>query len=158
MGNEVTTTLTDLLIAMLSSGRNPRAFRSIIHERELSRYKKESVRVALSRLNNKGYLNNTKSEWIITKEGKIYANKLQLFSYLPSPYKKDNSSNTIISFDIPGPKRKTRDWLRNQLKIFNYKMLQQSLWLGPGPLPLEFLERLNKLEIRENIKIFKINK
>jgi hypothetical protein len=37
-------------------------------------------------------------------------------------------------------------------------MLQQSLWLGPGPLPQEFLKRLNELGIRENIKIFPIKK
>ena len=51
-----------------------------------------------------------------------------------------------------------RRWLRNQIKIFGYKMLQQSLWLGPGPLPPAFLKRLEDLKIRKNVKTFKITK
>ncbi len=151
-------TIGDLLIAMLSSGRNPVAFRAIIRKRELSRYNKESVRVAMSRLNKKGYLINSKNIWKITEKGKIYAIKNKLFLYINSPFNDKDKPNTIVSFDIPGPKRDSRDWLRTQLKIFNYKMLQQSLWLGPGPLPREFLNRLNELEIRKNIKIFNVKK
>jgi hypothetical protein len=37
-------------------------------------------------------------------------------------------------------------------------MLQQSLWIGPGPLPGSFLKRLEDLNIRKNIKTFKITK
>lgn len=150
------TKLTDILIAMLLSGKSVRTFHAIIRERKLSRYKKGSVSVALSRLSKRGYILNSSNGWEMTNEGKVYANKTQLFSYIISPFKDNHLSNTIISFDIPGPKRSTRDWLRNQLKIFNYKMLQQSLWFGPGPLPNEFIKRLNELKIRENIKIFKI--
>lgn len=36
-------------------------------------------------------------------------------------------------------------------------MLQQSLWIGPGPLPEEFIKRLKDLKIKDCIKIFKIN-
>jgi len=152
-------TITDLLIATLFSARNTKTFHSIIREREFAQYGKNSIQVALSRMNKKGYLNNSKNGWSITKKGKSYANEIQFFSYIPSPFNKKNSlQNTIISFDIPGPERKTRDWLRNQIKIFGYKMLQQSLWLGPGPLPSEFLKRLEQMKIRKNIKIFSIRK
>ena len=48
------------------------------------------------------------------------------------------------------------DWLRNQLKIFGYKMLQQSLWQGPGPLPIEFRKRLDDFGIKKNVKTFKM--
>jgi DNA-binding transcriptional regulator PaaX len=150
--------LTDYIIAMLLSGKSSKTFHMIIHEREFAKYKKGSVRVALSRLNKKRYITNSKEGWKITLKGKTYRNKIWLYSYLSSPFNKNTPSNTIISFDIPGPQRATRDWLRNQLKIFNYKMLQQSLWLGPGPLPDEFLKRLNELKIRDNIKIFKVKK
>jgi len=151
-------TIGDLLIAMLSSGRNPVEFRSILRKRELARYKKESIKVCLSRLKKKGYLLNSNLGWELSKNGKLYFENVHLISYIPSPFNKKSPSDTIISFDIPGPDRKIRDWLRNQLKIFNYKMLQQSLWIGPGPLPNEFLERLNELKIRENIKLFNVKK
>ena len=75
-------------------------------------------------------------------------------AYITSPFNSKSQKNTIVSFDISEGDRKTRNWVRNQLKIFNYEMLQQSLWFGPGPLPREFLTRLTDLRIRKNVKIF----
>jgi len=150
--------ISDLLIAMLSSSKNSKRFHVIIREREFARYKKESVQVSLSRLNKKGYITNSNGEWNITLKGQEYYKFNNRNEYTSSPFKKGEDNNTILSFDIPENDRKTRNWLRNQLKIFNYKMLQQSLWLGPGPLPQEFLKRLRDLKIRENVKIFTIAK
>jgi len=139
-------TISDLLIATLLSNKNIKTFRSILKKREFERFRKESIAVSLSRLNKKGYSRKSNGGWSLTQKGILYAEEVHLFSYIPSPFKKNSSINTIISFDIPGPQRSTRDWLRNQIKIFGYKMLQQSLWLGPGPLPNTF------------VKIFSINK
>jgi len=151
-------TIGDLLIATLLSGKNVKIFRSILREREFERFKKESVQVSLSRLTKNGYLKKANSSWLLTKKGILRSKKTYLASYISSPFKENSPANTIISFDIPGPQRSTRDWLRNQIKIFNYKMLQQSLWVGPGPFPSVFLKRLEELGIRKNIKIFSIKK
>ena len=150
----------DFIIAMLLSNKSTYQFRKIIQKRELSRYKKESIQVILSRLNKKGYLNNSSNGWSLTTAGRIYAKKTFLFSYISSPFDKNSvsNSNRIVSFDIPETQRRSRDWLRNQLKIFGYKMLQQSLWFGPGPLPSIFLKRLSNLKIKDNVKIFLIKK
>lgn len=150
----------DLLIATISSGRSTRRFYAIIREREFKQYKKESVHVALSRLHSKGYVNNSSSGWSITQKCRTYLkNKNRgLLNYIASPFEENSSVHTIISFDIPEQNRVLRRWLRNQIKIFGYKMLQQSLWIGPGPLPSSFLKRLEDLEIRKNIKTFKITK
>ncbi len=156
MEEEYKTSLSDILIAMFLSGKSVRNFKSIINERKLKRYKKDSISVTLYRLSKKDYIRKTKEGWQINK-GSIKQIKLtQLFSYIPSPFNTKNKRSIIISFDIPGPDRKKRDWLRNQLRIFDYKMLQQSLWAGPGPLPKEFLKRLNELKMKDYIKIFKI--
>ncbi len=146
----------DLIIAQLLSCKSSRRFYKIIKERELARYKKESVRVSLSRLNKKGYVFNSSGSWGITTKGQKHYLHAIKNKYIRSPFKKEDEHNTILSFDIPENNRKTRNWLRNQLKIFGYKMFQQSLWLGPGPLPSNFLKKLTELKIRENIKIFKI--
>jgi DNA-binding transcriptional regulator PaaX len=151
-------TIGDLLIATLLSSRNTKTFYSILRKREFERFKKESISVSLSRLNKKGYLKKNKDGWSLTQKGILRSKKTYLTSYISSPFKENSPINTIISFDIPGPQRSTRDWLRSQIKIFNYKMLQQSLWIGPGPLPSIFLKRLEDLEIRNNIKIFSIKK
>ncbi|KKR42334.1 MAG: Repressor in ring oxydation complex/ phenylacetic acid degradation pathway related protein (PaaX) [Parcubacteria group bacterium GW2011_GWF1_40_6] len=150
--------ITNLLIATLTSGKSTRSFHRILHEREFKKYKKESVKVALSRLHKKGYINNSKLGWSMSKEGIRRLKETHLLSYISSPFKKDSATSMIVSFDIPEVDRKIRYWLRNQLKIFGYKMLQQSLWLGPSPLPLSFLKRLEDLNIRKNVKTFKITK
>ncbi len=148
----------DLLIATLCSARSTRRFYAIIQEREFKRYKKDSVRVGLSRLHTRGYLTNSVSGWSITEKGKKYFGNNHLLSYIASPFEKNSPDNTIIAFDIPEKNRIVRRWLRNQIKIFGYKMLQQSLWIGPGPLPSSFTKRLEDLKIRKNIKTFKITR
>lgn len=147
-------TISDLLIATLSSGKNTKTFYKILREKEFKKSKKESVQVTLSRLRKKGYVNYSSKEWSLTERGHLYTKSVRLLSYLQSPFKKDSPDTTIVSFDIPEPDRKIRNWLRNQIKIFGYQMLQQSLWIGPGPLPAPFLKRLEELKIRENVKIF----
>ena len=145
-------------MATICSGRSTRRFYAIIREREFNRYKKESVQVALSRLSSKGYLHRSNLGWSITEKGKQYNKDVHLLSYLSSPFKKNSSVHTIISFDIPEQNRIIRNWLRNQIKIFGYKMLHQSLWIDPGPLPASFLKRLEDLNIRKKIKTFRITK
>jgi len=150
--------ITDLIMATLGSARSPYLFRKILLERKLKKYKTGSVRVALSRLHSKGYTDNTKLGWCTTTKGKMYIGKKYLLDYFLSPFDNNSLKNIIISFDIPVQNRILRDWLRNQVKIFGYKMIQQSLWIGPGPLPALFLKRLEDLNIRKNVKTFKINK
>ncbi len=146
--------IANLLIATLLSARSTRRFRSILRERQLERYKAGSVSVALNRLRKKKYVKYDSLGWSLTSLGKISAARKHLLQYIPSPFAKNAPDMTVISFDIPEPDRALRYWLRNQIKIFGYKMLQQSLWLGPGPLPKNFLKRLEDLKIRSKIKIF----
>ena len=150
--------LTDLLMATLGSGRSGKRFRAILRERQFSYYKENSVSVTLARLHKKKYICNSPSGWSLTKVGKHEVRKIHLFSYISSPFKKNSPDAIIISFDVPEVDRVMRNWLRNQIKIFGYKMLQQSLWVGPGPLPSTFLKRLKELDIRKNVKTFRIAK
>ncbi len=145
-------------MATLGSARSTRRFYSIIRERKLRRYKKESIKVTLSRLHSRGYVENSALGWSITRKGKKHIKNIRWLSYIVSPFTNNTSVNMIISFDIPEKDRHIRHWLRNQIKIFGYKMLQQSLWIGPGPLPPSFLKRLEDLNIGKNVKTFKITK
>ncbi|OGI60245.1 hypothetical protein A2814_02875 [Candidatus Nomurabacteria bacterium RIFCSPHIGHO2_01_FULL_38_19] len=143
-------------MATLGSARSTRKFYSIVREQEFKRYKKESLKVTLSRLHSRGYVENSALGWSITRKGKKHIKNITLLSYINSPFTNDAPVNLILSFDIPEKDRHIRHWLRNQIKIFGYKMLQQSLWIGPGPLPASFLKRLENLNIRKNVKTFKI--
>lgn len=151
-------TLTDFLIAFLCSARSTRAFYRIMHERVLARHKAQSVRTTLSRLKKKGFVKSDKNGWSITENGQKHYRNRERFSFIRSPFPDKAPDNLVVGFDIPELNRHLRNWLRAQLKIFGYRMIQQSLWMGPGPLPQEFGKRLIELDIKDNLKIFKLSK
>ena len=148
--------LSDFLFAFLLSARNGRLFHQILREQEAARCKEQSMRVALYRLRKTGYVINDSSTWILTERGIARAEEINLYSYTLSPFRKDSLSNTLVAYKIPEIDRRVRVWLRNQLKIFCYSMLQKSLWFGPGPLPQSFKGKLLNLGIRKNVRIFTV--
>lgn len=150
--------MSDLLIATLTSGRSIRRFNQILYERKMQRYKRGVIQSSLSRLSKRGYVKKSDQGWSATERGQKHLKRTRLFEYIESPFGKNAGAGTIISFDIPERDRVKRNWLRNQIKIFGYKMLQQSLWVGPGPLPKDFISRLEDMGIRKNVKTFKIRK
>lgn len=90
------------------------------------------------------------------KESKIIKRKY-LRSFVSSI--KDNSSkNLLLIYDIPEPMKKERDWFRRQLISFGFVMIQRSVWVGPSPLPKEFIVYLKEIKIGDNFKTFKLEK
>ncbi|MFA5936853.1 MAG: CRISPR-associated endonuclease Cas2 [Candidatus Paceibacterota bacterium] len=87
-------------------------------------------------------------------------NRKRTFYYtaFSSPFKKDSSKNLIVMYDIPHFQKKERDWFRRHLIKFNYVMIQKSVWVGPSPLPKDFLEYLKEIKIGNNFKTFKLAK
>lgn len=75
-----------------------------------------------------------------------------------SPFKKDSPKILLIMYDIPTEKKKERDWFRRHLKKFNYIMIQQSVWVGPFPLPKEFIEYVESIGLKKQLKTFKLAK
>ncbi len=70
----------------------------------------------------------------------------------------EKNGNIILMFDIPESKRRTRKWLRDQLKIWDFEMIQKSVWMGPGPLSKEFKDRLRGLGVENCVKVFSVTK
>jgi len=63
-----------------------------------------------------------------------------------------------VVYDIPEAMKKERDWFRRQLKNFDFIMIQRSVWVGPSPLPREFLDYVKEIKIGDNFKTFKLAK
>ena len=61
-------------------------------------------------------------------------------------------------FDIPVEKKGEREWFRWHLKKFGYIMIQHSVWVGPSPLPKEFLDYVKSIKLDKCIKTFKLEK
>lgn len=75
-----------------------------------------------------------------------------------SPFKGVSPKNLIVMYDIPHEMKKERDWFRRQLIKFEYIMIQKSVWVGPSPLPREFLDYLKKIKIGDKFRTFKLAK
>ena len=149
-------TTADHIIAFLGSARSTRIYYRILRERAFARRKKRTLQTTLYRLSKKGIIEREGDGWRLTDAG--YKTKLrnERFGFIKSPFKKGSVDSCIVSFDIPGGMRFERDWLRSQLKMFGYHMVQQSLWKGPGPLPKEFTQRLTVLSIKSCVKVFQL--
>jgi len=73
-------------------------------------------------------------------------------------FEKTAPKNLIIMYDIPHEKRKERDWFRRHLKKFNFIMIQKSVWVGPSPLPKDFLDYVKSIGLLNQLKTFKLAK
>jgi len=64
--------------------------------------------------------------------------------------------NLIVVYDFPDSKRKERDWFRRHLQKFEYLMVQKSVWVGPSPLPKDFLHYVKSIGLSNQLKTFKL--
>ncbi|HNW71476.1 MAG TPA: CRISPR-associated endonuclease Cas2 [Candidatus Paceibacterota bacterium] len=75
-----------------------------------------------------------------------------------SPFPENAPKNLLLVYDIPELMKKERDWFRRQLISFGFVMIQKSVWVGPSPLPKEFLNYLKLIKKGDNFKTFKLAK
>ena len=126
---------------------------------EIFPYKKQSINNALYRLNKNGYVSKQNNYILLSPNGRKYIkNKKSRFLIFVSPYKKESPKNLLVMFDIPEVKKAEREWFRFHLKKFNYEMIQRSVWVGPSPLPKDFLDYIKSIKLKECIKTFKLAK
>lgn len=121
--------------------------------------KEQVLRVTLSRLKKQGLVDNKNGIWRITKKGRIrLINRKLRKPHFKNPNNKNKKKrDLIIIFDIPEKIRIQRDWLRSELIALGFIPLQKSVWLGPSPLPQEFIEYLNTINLLKYIKFFKVS-
>ena len=120
----------------------------------------QTLRTTLYRLKKKGLIENNNKVWNITQKGKEYlknqlSEKLPKLKLIRAEGKPSQKKNMIIIFDIPETERRKRDWLREALGVLSFSRLQKSVWIGPAPLPKDFLDSLNKIKIISYLRFFK---
>ena len=62
----------------------------------------------------------------------------------------------VVVYDLPDSKRKERDWLRRHLQKFGYTMIQRSVWVGPSPLPPDFLKYVKSIGLLNQLRTLKL--
>jgi len=124
-----------------------------------SRYPKKSLQVTINRLKEKGIIQKELSGVILSKYGKEYVKrKFDSLKQFERPEGQSKERKLLVMFDVPTEKKGEREWLRWHLKKFNYIMIQQSVWVGPSPLPKEFSDYVKSIKLDRCIKIFKLKK
>ncbi len=126
---------------------------------DFSDYKEKTVRNSFSRLKQKGLLTDSDNIIKLTNEGeKLIAKNI----FNPKMFNFKNKigapKNLLVMYDIPEPKKKERDWFRFYLKTLDFIMIQKSVWVGPSPLPKEFLNYVKEIGIGDQFKTFKLNR
>ena len=71
---------------------------------------------------------------------------------------KEAPKNLVVMYDIPSDKKKEREWFRRHLRRFNFEMIQKSVWVGPSPLPEDFLDYVKSIDLKDKLKTFKLAK
>ncbi len=126
---------------------------------KFKKYSQNSLSGTLSRIHKDGLIEKSNEEFFLTLKGQKYIkkkmNSLRQFYF---NFDKDAPKNLIVMFDIPETKKAEREWLRWHLKKFNYSMIQKSVWVGPSPLPKEFLDYIESIKIKDGLKTFKLAK
>ena len=122
-------------------------------------FKKQSINNTIHRLNKNGHILKQDDCILLSPSGRKYVeNKKVRFLTFDSPYTKESSKNLLVMFDIPEVKKAEREWFRFHLREFGYEMIQKSVWVGPSPLPEDFLDYIKSIKLRECIKTFKLAK
>jgi len=75
-----------------------------------------------------------------------------------SNFPENTPKNLLLIYDVPHTMKKERDWFRRQLKNFGFNMIQKSVWMGPSPIPKDFLDYLRRIGLEKKFKTFKLEK
>jgi len=120
-------------------------------------YNKESVRNNFYYLNKNGFIEKIDGNYILNKKGREFLNKNKK-QYLKKfeAVENKNPKNLLLLYDIPEDKKTERDWFRKTLIKFGFMMIQRSVWVGPSPLPKEFLIYVKSIGLKDSIKTFKL--
>jgi len=148
------TTFSDELIAFLFSCRSNSIRKSILWERVHKRNK-------LSRLTYNQNIYRLKKRGIITYKDDFYTLSQNGIALYNNPFRKvtekpKKTKKIIVIFDIPEKKKKVREWLRRQIKMWGFEIIQKSVWIGDGPLPKEFNKRLQILGVEKGVRSFNV--
>ncbi len=125
---------------------------------EVFQKSKRRLTIFISKMKRDGLIETGNNQFKISGKGIDKLGKLR--NNLPGRfYERNHKGNSvIISFDIPERLRRKRNWLREVIKNLGFRMIHQSVWMGKGKIPKDFIDDLGRLEILEFIEIFEISR
>lgn len=118
------------------------------------KFKGKTLKASLSRLKEQGLVvkDPKKKVYYLTDNGKEFVSYIEdRYEILKKPW---DGKVRVVIFDIPEKKRKWRDWLRNELRLLQFKSLQKSVYIGKTPLPESLYKEINQTDLDQYVFIF----
>jgi hypothetical protein len=135
---------------------------------ELKRLEQKRFYTLLSKLRQEGLVKKRgvgkSAVWQSTAHGlqKLLRQPTQSKRHADLPQKiypkKKIRDNILIIFDIPENLKHYRDWIRYQLRLLGFVMLQKSVWIGTYQIPVDFIYDLRECNVLRYIHIFRVIK
>jgi len=139
-----------------------RALRNLekYHPKSVSEYLEELREVSglnlyntIHRLEQKGLVANSKDGCRLTKLGReALTSAKQEIDYKM----RWDGKWRLITFDVPEKRWRDRNWLRNLLKIHEYKPLHKSVFVGKYPLPENVYREIYRKKLAAHIRMLTI--
>ncbi len=118
----------------------------------------DTMKVVLSRLQKDGLVEKTGTGlWRIAERAKALVVTAQAREEKTARLK-IAPKDTVVIFDVPEKEHKKRAYLRIELVALGFQLLQKSVWIGPGPLPREFIDYLRREDLFPHVHVFGIKK
>ena len=115
---------------------------------------------ALHRLEKNGYVRRvtgTKRRYRLTLAGRRRALKLWLYCK-PAGQQVWDGKWRVLIFDVPERRRAARDFLRRELRLFEFKQLHRSVWVSPFDIPANFQELLGEAGLKFDTRLLIVEK
>lgn len=145
----------------VASERNTKRMASLATARDRLAYQKLIAKLVGEGLVSSSGRSHERSI-LITKKGREKVTELRKRKSTSLPKKvlvaKPSQRFTIVAFDVPEGERRKRNWIRKQLELFGFRMIQKSVWIGKYAIPKEFMMALGEMRIADTVVIFEITK
>ncbi len=127
---------------------------------DFKHYEYQTLANRCSELKKKGYIKQKVGTYFITAKGEQFLEQKtrDFFKKFESNKTDKDPKDLLILYDIPEDKTPHRNWFRRELRRFHFIMIQRSVWVGPSPLPKEFLDYVKSVGLKDSIKTFKLAK
>lgn len=115
--------------------------------------KKSGLSQTLRRLRLKGFVETKRSQnQILYKLTNLGKSELEIINMLKN--QDWDGKWRVLVFDIPESHRKVRNVLRSRLKLWNFKMLQKSVWVTKRPIVKHVRGFLDEVGVGKWVLIF----
>jgi DNA-binding transcriptional regulator PaaX len=111
-------------------------------------------------LKKRGYIKEANGNYFITYMGEQFLEEgtRDVFKKFTSEKTDKDPKDLLILYDIPQEQTSIRNWFRRELRKFHFIMIQRSVWVGPSPLPKDFVQYVKEIKLNNNFKTFKLAK